>query len=290
MPAAKITAETLTRRILQSASADVDATEAAALRDEPDAVHQHRTRVRRLRSVLAAVRRVGDRADTDELRSALREWGTVLGEARDAEVRAERAEAALAECGIDDADARRRLVGDERAAYRHRHAEVVEAHGSPASLRRVQLVRESGLRLSLDEPDAKAAKVARRMLRREIDRVRKAARRVDGSLARHHALRKAARRLRHLAEAVEAAAPEVLGDRLHALAKASKRVHKLLGEHRDDELLLARLTEVRARAFGAQEETAPYDALVAAVRERADRELKRLPRAMKKLRKAADRI
>lgn len=290
MPAEKITAETLARRIVQSASADVDATETAAIRDEPDGVHRHRTRVRRLRGIVAVVRRISDPADTDGLRAALKEWGTVLGEARDAEVRAARADDALAAAGVDDADARRRLVGDERAAYRHRHDEVVAAHGSPASVRRIQLVREGGLHLAMTHPGAKAKKVFRELLRHETRRVDRAARRADGTLERYHALRKAARRLRYLAEAIDATSPDVFGDDLHRLARASKRVHKLLGDHRDDELLVARLAETRARAFGAQEDTAPYDTVIAAVQKRADGELDRLPRAVKKVRKASRRL
>ncbi|WP_157602450.1 CHAD domain-containing protein, partial [Promicromonospora kroppenstedtii] len=53
-----------------------------ALADEPDAVHRLRTSVRRLRNVLAAFRRYLDRDAAAALRSRLKEWGDVLGQAR----------------------------------------------------------------------------------------------------------------------------------------------------------------------------------------------------------------
>lgn len=289
MPRDTPSAQTLARRIVQTASADVESTEAAALSDDPDGLHQHRTSVRRLRSILSVVRRLGPSDHSDELRAALTSWGRVLGEARDAEVRAERAEEALAESGTDDADARRRLVGDERAAYRHLHARVVEVHDSEASRSRIQLVREAGLRLEIED-DAKAKKVFRRLLRAEADRVRRAARRNDGSLDGLHDVRKAARRLRYLAEAIDRAAPDVLGADARRVGRAAKRVHKLLGEHRDDLLLHERAMRLHGRAFTAQEATRPYDAVAALAESRAEKHLGAVPKALKKVKKAAARL
>ncbi len=278
----------LVRRIVQTASADVESTEAAALADEREGVHRHRTSVRRLRSVLTVLRRISSADGADELRDALAAWGRVLGEARDAEVRAHRAEDALAECAIDDADARRRLVGDERARYRHLHADIVTAHEGSASSRRTQLVREAGLRVEAE--DVKAKKVFRRLLRAEAARVRRAARRNDGSLERLHDVRKAARRLRHLAEAVDRAAPDLLGADVRRLGRAATRVHKRLGEHRDDMLLHERATALRSRAFTAQEATDPYDAVAALAARRAEEHLRTVPKALKKVEKAAARL
>lgn len=286
----KPTAQTLARRMVQAASAQVDATEAAAIRDDPDGVHRHRTAVRRLRTVVTAVGRLSDAAEIDALRGALKPWGRLLGEARDAEVRAERAADVLAELGIDDADARRRLVGDERADGRHLHARIVEAHASETAQRRIQLVREAGLRLELDAPDAKGGKTFRTLLRREGEKLRRAARRQDGSLERLHEVRKVARRLRYLAEAIEDAAPESRDRGVHEIARAAKRVHKLLGNHRDDLLLAERARELHRRAFVAQERTAPYDAVVVHVTARAETTFAGLPRALKRVKKAAARV
>ncbi|MFJ4036955.1 CHAD domain-containing protein [Microbacterium sp. NPDC090007] len=283
-----ITAQTLARRIVQKASADVESTEPGALRDEPDGVHAHRTRVRRLRSILSSLERLSDDTVLAETRATLKPWGQVLGEARDAEVRAERAEAVMAELGIDDADARRRLVGDERAEYRHLHARVVEAHETPAGVARRQLIREAGLRIDLD--DAAAKKTFRRLLRRDVDRLARAARRSDGSLDRLHDVRKAARRLRYLSEAVNAADASMLGGDNRRLGRAAKRVHTLLGEHRDDLLLAERAVETHRRAFTAQEATAPYDEIARHAQIRADAHLERVPKALKKVRAAAKKM
>lgn len=290
MPRDTVSAQTLVRRLVQTASADVASTEAEALRDEPDGVHRHRTRVRRLRTVLSVVRRVTDPGETRELRRSLKRWGSTLGEARDAEVRAERADEALTALGIDDADARRRLVGDERAAYRHLHERIAAEPQTDEGRRRTQLVREAGLTLEVEHPDAKSAKVVRRLVRREAKRVSRAVSAADGSLDRFHDVRKAARRLRYLAEAVDAANPGMLGGDVQRLGRAAKRVHKLLGEHRDDLLLADRARRLRARAFTAQESTAPYDAMSARAHDRAEQQLDGLPKAMKKLRKAAKRL
>jgi CHAD domain-containing protein len=283
-------AQTIVRRIVQTASADVESTEAAALADVPDGLHQHRTVVRRLRSVVTAFRRILPAGETREVNEALKTWGQLLGHARDAEVRAERAEDALMETGVDDADARRRLVGDERAAYRHLHARVVAAHETEESRARTQLVREAGLRLELDDADAKSKKVFRRLLRGEADRVARAARRSDGSIERLHDVRKAARRLRYLAEAVDRADPELLGGDARRVGRSAKRVHKLLGHHRDDLLLAERANDLHRRAFTAQEDTRPYDAVAALAAERAEAHLKDVPKALKKVKKAARRL
>ncbi|MDQ1082358.1 MULTISPECIES: CHAD domain-containing protein [Microbacterium] len=290
MPRDTTSALTLARRILQTASADVESTEAAALSDEPDGLHQHRISVRRLRSVAKALASTTSTGQTRELSAALAPWGRTLGEARDAEVRADRAEKALAECGIDDADARRRLVGDERAAYRHLHDRVVEENATEAGRTRTRAVREAGLRFDLDDPEVPAQKVVRRLLRAEVRRVSRAARRSDDSLERLHAVRKAARRTRYLAEAIDRADSDVVGADGRRLGRAAKRIHKLLGEHRDELLLADRATRLRGRAFTAQEETGPYDAVAGAASARAAEHLERLPKALEKLKKAAKRV
>jgi CHAD domain-containing protein len=290
MPRDIPSAHILARRIVQTASADVESTEAAALADEPDGLHQHRTSVRRLRSILSVLRRVSASHEARDLGPALKVWGQVLGEARDVEVRAERAEEALTECGIGDADARRPLVGDERSAYRHLHAQVVEAHATEASRDRIQLVREAGLRVELHDDDAKAKKIFRGLLGREADRVSRAARRNDGSLDRLHDVRKAARRLRYLAEAIDRADANLLGADARRVGRRAKSVHKLLGDHRDDLLLADRAVHLQRRAFTAQENTRPYDAVAALATQRAEAHLRQVPKALKKLKKAAKRL
>ncbi|WP_159602058.1 isocitrate lyase/phosphoenolpyruvate mutase family protein [Agromyces humi] len=71
--------------------------ESAALADEPDGVHQLRTHVRRVRSVLAAFTPVFDAAPVVSLRRRYSELGAELGVVRDIEVRVQVAERALEE-------------------------------------------------------------------------------------------------------------------------------------------------------------------------------------------------
>src|SRR4029453_13227054 len=94
--------------------------EPAALDDEPDAVHQLRTHVRRLRSVLAAFAPLFDAAAGRSVRRPSGELGRALGTVRDLEVRIQVADVALQEAadewGLDpDAVAamRARLVDEE---------------------------------------------------------------------------------------------------------------------------------------------------------------------------------
>lgn len=282
--------EIVTRRLLQTASAEVETTEDDALGEDPAGVHRHRKRVRRMRAVLAATARVADDSDITPVRASLAEWGRQLGEVRDAEARATLAGDLLSEVGGADADARRRLVGDERAHAERLRARLRELAETHRTQRRRQLVRECGLTLRIDEPDAPAAAVYADVLRREARRVRRAAKRADGSLENLHELRKAGRRLRYVAEAVDAAAPGMLGDAPRRLARAGSRVHRALGDHRDLELLAARAEALRVRAFRAQEATAPYDAVAAASRRRAERSLARAPKAARRVRKAAKKL
>ena len=89
-------------RIVRSAADDLDQTRAGMLEDVPDGLHQHRTRVRRLRSVLAGFRDVLDEPAVERLRVLYAEWGRQLGVARDLEVLADAGEAELASRGIAD--------------------------------------------------------------------------------------------------------------------------------------------------------------------------------------------
>src|SRR3954462_15421217 len=99
---------------LRTAAEEVQETTPAALADEPDGVHQHRVRVRRLRSVLAGFRDVLDAPAVEGVRLRYREWGGELGVVRDIEVRGDVAEEELAAAEVEDPHMFRRLVETER--------------------------------------------------------------------------------------------------------------------------------------------------------------------------------
>jgi len=264
--------------------------------DEFDAVHRFRTTVRRLRTALAVHARA--LAPAPELRESLSMLGSVLGEVRDLEVQAERAEFALdeleSERGIADKDAQRRLVEqtlDERAAAHERlvaflsapryyrlldaledfvadvpAAEAASSSPSPpsasgkqASGKGAQKAAQKSARKAGRKAAGKAVqKAGRRALRRSVpasvaqqalaDDIVEASR-ATGAL---HSSRKAARRLRYVAEFSSEGAAAVLGGGIDEVADAAEELQDALGWHRDAALFaeFVLLTARRAEAEG----------------------------------------
>jgi CHAD domain-containing protein len=280
-----MTADDVIRSIMRSTADRLLASESDAIADAPDGVHQHRTHVRRLRSVLAGFRPYLDDSAAHDLRVQFAEWGHQLGVVRDIEVRAEVAREAMEDLGLDDADLRVRLVDDEYEDYARAHTRLRELHAGPRAD-----ARKAALRAFAADPpltsaaDADAA-VLTKIARAEARRVKRAAKRSDGSIGSLHAVRKAGRRLRYVAEALHDAAPEIFGDTIEELAAAGEEVHDALGDHRDELIFIERLEIARARASRAGERVDPYDALIARSRERAKKALHGLGDALDRVRK-----
>ncbi|WES62755.1 CHAD domain-containing protein [Microbacter sp. GSS18] len=284
-----IAGEVLTAMVRQAADAVAD-TEAAAIADEPDGVHQHRVRVRRLRSILAGLRPQLDEVAAQRLRVEYGAWGGQLGLVRDIEVLADVADGALDALGSDDPDARRRLVDDRRDEYRRDHARLVELAATPRAAERSRLLAEFAQRPPLVDPEAPARDVLAATLRHEARRVRRAAQGVDGSIGSYHLVRKAGRRMRYVAEAVRDAAPGLFGDEVDALAEAGDDIHGSLGDHRDALVFARTLEQARALAGRAGESVLVYDALLADAHERAGGKLESLEPALAAVRHAAKRL
>lgn len=259
----------------------------AALADEPDAVHQHRTSVRRLRSVLAALRPLLDAPAAERIRVLYAEWGGQLGVVRDAEVRGDVAADALRSHDIDAGSAWTRLVEEERIAHGRAHARLTELAASPRAVAAERQLRAFVAGAEIVDGDAPARTRLRPILAHEAKRVRRAHKHLDGSVERLHAVRKAGRRLRYVAEAVHAAAPDLFGDDLVALAKAGESVHDVLGAQRDAVIFAERVRLERARAARGGEPVQPYDALIADAEASAARGLARLDDALSGVRSAA---
>ncbi|GAA4158627.1 hypothetical protein GCM10022286_11780 [Gryllotalpicola daejeonensis] len=168
----------------------------AVRRDDADSVHQARTTTRRLRAVLKLA--PGDAAA--ELRHELKRYGQLLGTARDLEVRADLATHLLGELGDQSETdaAHERLIAGPRAAYRDAHAVVVDYLDGPGYRRLLEL-------LDAVTDDADGLDV----------------------LAVEHEIRKHARSVRYLAEA--------LGD--DETAAEGARLQDAFGDRRDLELL-----------------------------------------------------
>jgi CHAD domain-containing protein len=240
--------------------------DAAARADEPDAVHQMRTTVRRLRSVLAAFRRVFDRPAVEDLRDRLHRLGAVLGEVRDVEVRGLRAAAYLDELPAqqDDEDARARLVEGAQSDYREAHDRLRRFLTSPAYFRLLDALDEFVARPPLtDVASQSPRKAVRKTLAREIRRVKKRADAIgaDGGdrEVQLHAVRRAARRLRYTAEALVQSAD--VGSKYARVAEAGELVQDTLGEHRDCVLFGQHLLLTSNRADAQGEKTFVYGVL-----------------------------
>lgn len=281
------TIDDVVRAAIHTAAERFFATESAAMDDLPDGVHQHRTHVRRLRSLLAGFRGYLDEAAARALRAQLGEWGTQLGVVRDIEVRAHVAAAAMDALDIHDAAARRRLVGAEEAEYRRAHARLRKLHDSPRASARADAI----VRFADDPPTTRAAGAEAKALlglaRHEARRVLRAAGRSDGSTQSLHDLRKAGRRLRYVCEALHSASPEQYGQAIADLAAAGEDVHDTLGDHRDEHLFLQRLAIERAHAGHCGESVEPFDDLAARSAVRAEHRLEDLDHAIERVRTAA---
>ncbi|GAA1811391.1 CHAD domain-containing protein [Agromyces neolithicus] len=261
----------------------LDEAERAAVVDEPDAVHQARILVRRLRSVLRTFRPLFERAAVEQLRASLAEVGDALGRVRDLEVRVEHAQRHLT--GDSPREMRERLVDDEQARYRAAHADLVAflgvgGHGQ-GILEFVSAPPYAG-RASRHAPKALA-----RLLEREYRRVRRAARGATDDLDSLHRLRKAARRLRYACEAVTEVRAVVFGDEVAEVADAAQDVQDVLGDHRDEVLFAMQVQQAGEDASVEGEPIDAYTAVADAALAGAARRLDDLPDALRTLRKRA---
>lgn len=203
-----------------------------------DAVHQARTRVRRLRSVLSVYRKAFDAEETGRLRARLKALGTRLGEVRDREVRAGALDGLL-RADDDPAliDGVETLAAQARADHERELSTLLE-HLRGRSHRRLL----ADLQAFVADPPLTSngrkhpRKITRHGLAKAVQRVHAAR---GDTLDERHATRKAARRLRYAAEAVT----DDLGRDAVRLASAAEAVQDALGAHRDDTLLAAFLRE-----------------------------------------------
>ena len=222
-------------------------------RDTHEGVHQLRVAMRRLRSALATFRPLVDRDLTDPVREELQWIAGLLGEARDAEVMAQRLAQTVAaqpvELVLGGVSARIQHTLGTR--YREGLATAVEAM---ESTRYLDLL-ESLDRLVADPPwtplaQQPAGEVLPGLLRRDWKRLRRAVAAVDAAADQEahdlalHESRKAAKRLRYAAEA----ARPVLGKDAKRVAAAAKAAQTVLGEHHDSVVTRSVLRQLGVQA------------------------------------------
>jgi CHAD domain-containing protein len=265
------------------------AADSAVRAQKDDAVHQMRIVVRRLRGALAAFRGILDPDTLDALRARLSALGDTLGVVRDAEVRHNRAQSLVTDTHTDDSALRHRLVEDTRAEYETLLAALLDYLGAEEYFALLDDIDALIARPPVTEASLQAARPAlRAVLRHESRRASRRVKRADRSdLAALHDARKAARRLRYVAEALSSGDSAVLGKKTRALAESAEAVQDVLGEHRDATLFAERLENTARQATEAGENADDYAALIAEEREHARTAADALEAAARDLRQAA---
>ena len=230
--------------------------------DTPDGVHQVRVSCRRLRSVLAAFRRVLDRERTDPVRAELQWAGAQLSGSRDAEVAvghlrevvaaqppelvlgpvAARLQQEQLRDGLAGGDEARRALTDPR------YLDLLDTLAD--------LVADPPFTEQAARP---AVPVVRAVLGRTVDRLRTAvetAQTSEGPEALHD-VRKSAKRLRYTADV----AVPVLGAPVRELVTALKEVQEVLGQRQDTYVTRPLCTRLGLEAFAAGENAWTYGRL-----------------------------
>jgi CHAD domain-containing protein len=261
----------------------------AVRRDEPAAVHQMRVTTRRLRAVLQAFPMVV-LEPTTHLNGELKWLGQVLGDARDAEVLERYFEERLTSTPVElvIGPAQARVVAHFAPAHAAARGAVLEALDS---------ARYFGILHDLDrlleEPlqTAAAAQPAAEVLpkavahtyRRTKHRMHQARRAPQGSQrdAALHEARKAAKRARYAAEAVE----PVFGKQAWRFAKRMKAVQSVLGDQHDAVVAAGVAREIGVHAHLAGENAFSFGLL----NERAHRDARDYQRQARKVWKRASR-
>lgn len=222
-------------------------------RDTHEGVHQLRVAMRRLRSALATFRPLVDRDVTDPVREELQWIAGMLGEARDAEVMAQRLDQAVARQPVE------LVLGGVSARIQHTLSTRYR-EGLATAVEAMETARYLDLLATLDRlvddppwtPLAQqpANDVLPGLLRRDWKRLRRAVAAVDAAtdsqsrdLALHES-RKAAKRLRYAAEAAQ----PVLGKDAKRLAAAAKTAQTVLGEHHDSVVTRSVLRQLGVQA------------------------------------------
>jgi CHAD domain-containing protein len=247
---------------LDAQAAKLSVLDLAVRRDKPDAVHQMRVTVRRLRSTLQSFTAIIPKAETEHLRAELKWLGGVLGGARDNEVLADHLHAGLkavpAELVLGPAQARitkhfapleassRKAVLDalDSARYRTLRADLGRLLDSPP------LTSEAG------QPAGKALpKAVGKAYRRTRKRMRRAGHVPAGQAhdTALHEARKAAKRVRYAAETARPGLGKKAGEKDRRLAKRMKDVQSTLGSHQDAVIARATARDIGVEAHQAGE-------------------------------------
>ncbi|HZC92559.1 MAG TPA: CYTH and CHAD domain-containing protein [Mycobacterium sp.] len=248
-----------------------------------DAVHRMRVTTRKIRSLLQASPESFGFSDDDTLIiDELRELGNVLGEARDAEVLAERYRGTLDKVlpKLVRGPIRERLVGGAEHRYEGGLRHSLAAMRSPRYFRLLDALE--AIVATAPPSDRESAPAAVAAAGKKVRKAAKAARRAAGEDRDEaiHRIRKRAKRLRYTAAAVGATKVE----------KRAKAVQSLLGDHQDSVVSRGHLTEQADAARAASEDTFTYGLLYQLESDLARESREELESALRKLFKSLRKL
>jgi CHAD domain-containing protein len=226
MPALASGTATVLRDALAAQLDELERTEPGVRRgDDPEAVHDMRVAVRRLRSTLRTVRPLLDRAWTDRMRRDLAWVGDSLGRVRDLDVLLARLEEEANRLDGGDAVVAAALLRPLAARRGDARAQLVGELASPDFEALVQELRRASATPPLVREDVSVEELAAK----EFHRLRKRGAISPGlSNAGLHKRRIRIKRARYAAELV--ASPR---SKLRKFIRAAKTAQDTLGEHHD---------------------------------------------------------
>ena len=256
----------------------LQALEGDLIANAPDAVHQSRVALRRMRSLVQGYRRVFDRQDAVRLRGELRWAGEQLGEARDAEVLVEK----FAE--LFDACAEGEIVGPIRkrveGSLGRRHAQALTHLRRVVASPRWDALHLLASEFILDPPASRRGRrpafgVLPKLAADTIDLVRErtdAARADETNLDAWHEVRKGAKRVRYSYEVLE----QLGDDDAKPTRQAWKEVAEDFGAVQDAVILDEQLQRFERAATAAGEPIDTYELLRGRFETDRDAELARV--------------
>lgn len=223
---------------------------AVMLGEDPEAVHQARVALRRLRSDLRTFEKWMPRDEVTALRGTLRDPAATLGAVRDDDVLLAALRGDAADLSRPDAAAARRLISRLQRQRRTHLAALTAKFASPDFVALVRRLVDFSLAPPLlDEAAAKASDAARAAVRRPWKRLRATVEGLDADSL--HLVRIAAKRARYAAEAVTP-----VDKRGRALARRLAELQEMLGAVQDGAVAAEWLR-------GQSQKLAPTDAFVA---------------------------
>ncbi|MEV4175586.1 CYTH and CHAD domain-containing protein [Nonomuraea sp. NPDC049709] len=262
-------------------------------RAEEDAVHQMRVASRRMRSALKAFKTVV--VDTGELQEELRWLGNVLGEARDLEVIRARYAKMLSGLAPElvTGPIQTRLGSDLQRREEEAYGRIKEVLSGERYYVLLDALDELVSAPALGKAAAKPAEEKLHAIAvANWERVTKAydhAQAIDDVERREiamHDVRKAAKRARYTAEALQPS----LGAGMGKLAKLSEDIQEVLGTYQDGVVAQETLAKEAESARQAGEDTFTYGLLIGIERNAAERAHKEFPRVWKETLKAVTKV